>query len=101
MKTLANSDINGARKNIEDLVVFGDGDSWKLICKASSNSEGWMKSTKAMPIAGMGCLVQVTTFHHDEMCPGVAEAVTFVPGVVIEEQLDDKGQVIGRKLVKG
>ena len=28
----------------------GNGDMFKLLCKASSQKEGWMKSTKAMEI---------------------------------------------------
>gem|GEM_PF-6241196 len=51
-KTLSNSTVNGAKKNVKDLVVYGDGDMFKLLCKASSESEGWMKSTKAMHIPG-------------------------------------------------
>ncbi len=46
-KTLHNSDVSGARKNVPDIKVVGNGDSWKLLCKASSQEEGWMKSTKA------------------------------------------------------
>lgn len=97
MKTLHNSDVSGARKNVPDLTVFGDGDTFRLICKASSASEGWMKSTKAMEIAGVGCVVQVTTQQGDR----VAEALTFVPGVRIEEMNAPDGSetVIGRKLV--
>lgn len=101
-KTLHNSDISGARTNVPDIEVFGDGDLFKLICKASSQNEGWMKSTKAMEIEGVGCLVQVTTQQGDN----VAEAVTFVPGVRIEEfrspagSADAAGEdVVGRKLV--
>lgn len=65
---------------MSDLVVFGDGDTFQLICKASSKAEGWLKSTKAMEIPGVGCVVQVTTQQGDN----VAEALTFVPGVRIE-----------------
>ena len=79
-KELNISDVNGARKNIDDLEVFGDGDTFRLICKASSKSRGWMKSTKAMEISGVGCIVQVTTQQGDH----VAEAVVFVPGVKVE-----------------
>jgi len=46
-KTLNNSDVNGARKNVSDLKIFGNGDTFKLICKASSEEEGWMKSTNS------------------------------------------------------
>ena len=93
MKTLHNSTVSGARQNVSDLIVFGNGDTFKLICKASSKEEGWMKSTKAMQIDGVGCVVQVTTQQGDN----VAEALTFVPGVRIEEIDGDKAN--GRRLV--
>ena len=93
MKTLHNSTISGARQNVGDLTVYGDGDTFKLICKASSQSEGWMKSTKAMQIDGVGCVVQVTTQQGNN----IAEALTFVPGVRIE--LIDGDKANGRKLV--
>lgn len=80
-KTLGNTDTNGAKKNVKDIQFWGNGDTFKLISKASSKSEGWMKSTKAMEIEGVGCVVQVTTQQGDN----VAEAVTFVPGVKINE----------------
>ena len=93
MKTLHNSTASGAKKNVSDLAVFGNGDTFKLICKASSKDEGWMKSTKAMQIDGVGCVVQVTTQQGDN----IAEALTFVPGVRIELIGCDKSS--GRKLV--
>ncbi len=94
-KTLINTDANGASKNVKDIVFWGNGDTFKLISKASSVAEGWMKSSKAMEIEGVGCVIQVTT----QQGQNVAEAVTFVPGVKIEEtvQLD---KVISRKIVK-
>ncbi len=46
MKSLHNTCANGATKNVKDIVFWGDGDTFKLISKASSESEGWMKSTK-------------------------------------------------------
>lgn len=76
-KSLGNTDVNGAKKNVSDLVVFGNGDTFKLLSKASSKREGWMKSTKVMEIQDAGCVVQVTTQQGDH----VAEALTFVPGV--------------------
>jgi len=80
-KSLHNSDINGARKNVRDIKVFGNGDLFQLLCKASSENEGWMKSTKAME-TGTGCVVQVTTQQRNPNGSySIAEAVTFVPGV--------------------
>lgn len=82
-KTLDNVNIATAIKAVSDIKVVGDGDLWKVLCKASSVSEGWMKSTKAMEVPG-GCVVQVTTHQKNaDFSHSVAEALTFVPGVVI------------------
>ena len=82
-KTLGNTDVNGARKNVSDIVVFGNGDQFKLLSKASSQEQGWMKSTKAM-FTGNGCAVQVTTQQRNpDGSYTVAEALTFIPGVAI------------------
>lgn len=93
-KTLYNSDISSARQNVKDIQVVGNGDMFCLLCKASSQVEGWMKSTKAMEVPG-GCVVQITTHqrNHDGT-NSVAEALVFVPGVKIAD--DDNN---GRKLV--
>ena len=94
-KTLHNSDVSGARQNVRDIRVVGNGDLFQLLAKASSEEEGWMKSTKAMCIEGMGCLVQVTTQQRNpDGSYSVAEALTFVSGVYIVED-----QNSGRKLV--
>lgn len=93
-KTLHNSDISGARQNVKDIQVVGNGDMFQLLCKASSQAEGWMKSSKAMQVPG-GCVVQVTTQQRNpDGSYAIAEALTFVPGVSIA---DDKNN--GRKLV--
>jgi len=93
-KTLHNSDISGARQNVKDIQVVGNGDMFRLLCKASSQTEGWMKSTKAMEVPG-GCVVQVTTQQRNaDGSYAVAEALAFVPGVKI---YDDNNN--GRKLV--
>ena len=89
-KDLEISCIKGAKKNISDLKTFGNGDLFKLISKSSSPSQGWLKSTKAMQIDGVGCIIQVTTQQWDN----VAEALTFVHGVKIIGDLEE------RKIVK-
>jgi hypothetical protein len=76
---------------VSDIKVVGNGDTFQLLCKASSKDQGWMKSAKAAEIKGVGCIVQVTT----QQGTNVAEALTFVPGVRIED--DENG---GRKLVQ-
>lgn len=94
-KTLHNTTASQAKNNVKDIVFWGDGDTFKLISKASSKKEGWMKSTKAMQINGVGCVVQVTT----QQSNNVAEAVTFVPNTKIQETKDKNGVVVSRKLV--
>jgi hypothetical protein len=87
-KTLHNSDVSGARQNVKDIQVVGNGDMFRLLCKASSQAQGWMKSTKAMETPG-GCVVQVTTQQKNpDGSYAVAEALTFVPGVRIVDDVD-------------
>jgi len=89
-KTLKNCCESKAKKNVDDLKVIGDGDLFQLLSKAYSEAEGWMKSTKAMEIVGSGCVVQVTTQQGDN----VAEALTFVPDVMITQDEDGNNILI-------
>ena len=94
MKTLHNTDVSGARENAKDIKVVGNGDMFRLLCKASSENEGWMKSTKACAVPG-GCIVQVTTQQRNpDGSYAVAEALTYVPGAKIMDDVNG-----GRKLV--
>ena len=74
---------------VSDIEVVGNGNMFQLLCKASSKSQGWMKSAKACEIPGVGCVVQVTTQQGDN----IAEALTFVPDVIIAPDING-----GRKL---
>lgn len=99
-KTLDITDVNGARANISDIKVFGDGDLWQLVSKASSAEQGWMKSCKAMEVPGRGVCVQVTTQQRNpDGSYAIAEAVCFVPGCRVDTHRDDAGNVIGRSIV--
>ena len=71
-------------EKVSDVEIFGNGDLFQLLSKASSEKQGWMKSTKAMNVTGVGCVVQVTTQQKNinGTC-SIAEAVTFVPGVKV------------------
>lgn len=46
MKTLNNTYVEEVKKQVSDVQVYGDGDTFTLLCKASSKEQGWMKSTK-------------------------------------------------------
>lgn len=93
-KTLHNSNASGASVNVKDIIFWGNGDTFKLISKASSKAEGWMKSTKAMEIVGLGCVVQVTTQQGNN----ISEALTFVPGAMICEEKNSEEIVVSRWL---
>ena len=84
-KTLNVVDNTDLKTRIEDSEIHGVAE-WVLLCKASSESQGWMKSTKALPIENVGCLVQVTTQQKNpDGSYSLAEALTFVPDVEIGE----------------
>jgi len=90
-KTLDNTCVDQAKDQVSDLKVYGNGDMFKLVSKASSKVEGWMKSTKVCEVseqagpvdtrAVKGCLVQVTTQQGEH----VAEALAWLPGVTLKE----------------
>lgn len=83
-KMLDISEVKQAKVNISDLKVYGDGDTFQLLCKASSQEQGWMKSTKVCNVHN-GCIVQVTTQQRNpDGSYAVAEALTFVPEVIID-----------------
>ncbi len=78
-KDLGITEIRGAKANIPDIVVYGDGDTFHLLCKASSQAQGWMKSTKVCNVPS-GCIMQVTTQQRNpDGSYAIAEAITFVP----------------------
>ncbi|ASA22585.1 hypothetical protein [Paenibacillus donghaensis] len=80
-KNLSVDSIEDAKKKVSDIKVVGDGDTFALLCKASSESQGWMKSTKVCNLPN-GCLVQVSTQQANrDGSYSVAEALTFVPDV--------------------
>jgi hypothetical protein len=63
-----------------------------LLSKASSNKEGWMKSTKAMNIEGAGVVIQVTTQYRDQ----IAEALTFVQTAKVITDEDGTHRLVKR-----
>jgi hypothetical protein len=89
-KDLNITEVRGAKANISDLQVYGNGDTFALLCKASSQEQGWMKSTKVCNLPS-GCLVQVTTQQKNpDGSYAVAEALTFVPGVNMDKEADPR-----------
>lgn len=89
-KTLDNTNVKEVKEKVSDVKVFGNGDLFRLISKASSKKEGWMKSTKAMQIPAVGCVIQVTTQQGDN----VSEALCFVPDVRIDYDNDGNLRIV-------
>lgn len=89
-KDLGITEVRGAKANIQDLQVYGDGDTFALLCKASSQEQGWMKSTKVCNVPG-GCIVQVTTQQRNpDGSYAVAEALTHVHGVWLDTESEPR-----------
>lgn len=82
-KTLSVVSEQDAIRKIKSVEFYGN-NQWVLLCKAWSDTEGWMKSTKAMPVPG-GVVMQVTTQQQSSNgVYAVAEALTFIPGVTLD-----------------
>jgi hypothetical protein len=74
----------------QDVQIIGNPDRFVLLFKAAGKT--WRKSTKAMDV-GIGCVIQVST---EQLSPdgsvGIAEAITFVPGVTIADDDVNNGK---------
>lgn len=89
-KTLDVVDSASVTKNVSDVKLYGDPDTFALLCKASSAQQGWMKSTKVCNVDN-GCIIQVTTQQRNPDCSyAVAEALTYVPGVHIDTTVEPR-----------
>lgn len=91
--------------HVKDVQTFGDSDTWKLLCKASSKSQGWMKTTKAMDLNGVGVLIQTETQQQNpDGSWALSQSMQYVPGVRIQDayvENDDGEKVLtGRQLVR-
>lgn len=80
-KTLSVQSMEDLKAKVSDVEVFGEPGAWKVLGKASSKAQGWMKSTKAMEVPGIGVVVQVST----QQGSNVAEALVYVPGATLEQ----------------
>lgn len=83
-KPVSNTNPEEAKASIPDLKLHGNPNIWVCISKASSEEQGWMRSTKAMCVTGLGVLVQVST----EILGIPSEALTFIPGASILKNTD-------------
>ena len=86
-KTLSVTNVAEAKVKVPDIKVVGDGDTFKVLCKASSESEGWMKSTKYLEIQGNGVVVNISTQQRNpDGSYSLAEAAVYCPGVKVSRE---------------
>ena len=90
MKNLNITNSAELTEKVNDVEIFGNPDTWELICKASSKSQGWMKSCKVMTIKGVGLIVQVSTQQGDN----VAEAIELVPNAKVKVGKDGNKEIV-------
>ena len=89
-RDLAISTERDAKKHISDLITYGKTDNFALLCKASSELQGFSKSTKVCNVKG-GCIVQVSTLQrNNDGTNSIAEALSYVPNVHIDTKSDPR-----------
>jgi hypothetical protein len=87
-KTLSNSANDTVKDNVSDVVLLGvKTNNWRLLCKAYSESEGWMKSTKAMNLNTRQVLIQTTTQQRNpDGSYAIADTLTVASGNIVESE---------------
>lgn len=79
-KALDVTNMEEVKEKVSDVKVYGNPGKWICVGKASSERQGWMKSTKVVVMAG-GLLVQTSTQQKNEDGSyALADALAFVPG---------------------
>lgn len=80
-RALGVSNPEEAKAAFSDLIIAGEPDAWAVVCKASSESAGFMKSTKKMAVPG-GALFQTETQQRNpDGSWALSQAAVFVPTV--------------------
>ena len=79
--------MDEATSSTPDIKIHGDPGAWICICKASSKSQGWMKSTKVLEIKGRGIVLQTTSEfrNQDGTLLHNTDALVFVPDATIQD----------------
>jgi len=88
-KSLNVTSMETLEKSVTDVQTFGNPGAWKLICKAWSEEQGWMRSTKAMEIPGVGCLVQVSTSQENSEITGYGGEPDIPEDEIDQDELDE------------
>lgn len=90
MRNVGNKNTKETKTTTPDLEVFGNPDIFRLIAKASSETEGWMRSTKAMHIPHIGVVLHVSQLDNGQ----ISDALEFIPGAGLVEREDGTFQIV-------
>lgn len=86
-KTLSVASVAETKIKVPDIKVVGNGDTFNVLCKASSESEGWMKSTKYLEIQGNGVVLNISTQQRNpDGSYSLAEAAVYCPGMKVSHE---------------
>lgn len=78
---------------------FGE-EVFKPLCRRYNEAAGSLKTTSAMPVGAKGCVVKVSTERRNsDGVVSIAEALTFVPGAILQEPVNDDNEIVGRSIV--
>lgn len=92
-RVLNSSTVNQAGSVIRDLQLYGAANPFTLLAKASSDEQGFMKTTKVMNLPG-GCLVQTETQQRNfDGSYALSQALCFVPFVHIDKDAEPRQMV--------
>lgn len=79
-RTLSNSNMSEAHANVSDIKVVGNAGNWVTVYKASSEKQGFMKSTKALSLEGCNTLVQTETMQRNpDGSFSLSQALVYIP----------------------
>lgn len=89
-KSLSVSSPEELKAASPDVKLVGDPNAWICISKASSETQGWMHSTKVCCVRGLGLLVQTSTeLRPAQGSRSTSQALTFVPGSYLDGRTID------------
>jgi hypothetical protein len=78
-KDLTVTSMEDLKEKVSDVEIFGDPGAWELVCKASSERQGWMKSTKRLTLRN-GHLYQTETQQRNpDGSYALSQSSVFVP----------------------
>lgn len=83
-KSLDVTDMDNLKEKVNDVKIHGNPGHWVCLCKGSSESQGWMKTTKAANVEGGVVFQTETQQRNPNGSYALSQAVVFIPGAKVE-----------------